>query len=155
MILDKEIILRPVRPADHTFVCQLTRQVMQPYVEETWQDEKDREYYYQKNEICNHQTKIIEHQGLRVGRCSIIEQSDCLYLANLHLTPEYQGQGIGSWIIKNLIERAIACQLPITLMVLEKNPAQHLYLRSGFRVIRKANHRYHMIYDYHLNQRAF
>ena len=49
--------------------------------------------------------------------------------------PEYQGRGTGTAIILDLIAQARALQLPVTLHVLDVNPARSLYERLGFRIV--------------------
>ena len=44
-------------------------------------------------------------------------------------------RGIGSKIIKEIIEEAKSKNIPVTLMVLNINPAVNLYKRLGFHII--------------------
>ena len=77
--------------------------------------------------------KIVEIDGVPIGVVSTEIKTDCLYLSELQLLPEYQGRGIGSVIVKKQMEIAKSLNLPLRLVVLRENRAQDLYRRLGFR----------------------
>jgi ribosomal protein S18 acetylase RimI-like enzyme len=53
-------------------------------------------------------------------------------LNEIQLLPEFQGQGIGSDLIRQEIARTQVQQIPLRLRVLKHNTrAQHLYARLG------------------------
>ena len=58
-----------------------------------------------------------------------------LNLANIRVAPEYQGQGIGTRLIGEMLREAHQQGLPVTLRVLKVNPARRLYERLGFVVV--------------------
>ncbi len=49
--------------------------------------------------------------------------------------PEYRGQGIGTSLLRHLIETATASYEQISLSVARENPALRLYQRFGFEVV--------------------
>ncbi len=61
--------------------------------------------------------------------------SNYIKLEEIQLLPEYQSKGIGSTIIKQLIQEAQQLELALRLQVLKKNRAQQLYLRLGFKQV--------------------
>jgi len=60
------------------------------------------------------------------------QHTDALVLANIHILPEYQEHGLGTDVIKTLLEQARHEKVPVTLRVLKVNPARYLYERLGF-----------------------
>jgi ribosomal protein S18 acetylase RimI-like enzyme len=58
------------------------------------------------------------------------------FLDVIALSPEAQRRGIGSQLIRELMEDARARGVPMRLSVLLNNPARGLYERLGFRVTR-------------------
>jgi GNAT superfamily N-acetyltransferase len=76
--------------------------------------------------------KIVEVDGIPIGVVSTEIRADCLYLSELQLLPEYQGQGIGSLIAKEQMALAKSLNLPLRLVVLRENRAHDLYCRLGF-----------------------
>jgi len=72
-----------------------------------------------------------------------IEQEQA-YVMQLQIASEYQGQGLGSCILKQFI--AEVHPKPVMLNVLKTNPAQHLYLRMGFVQFGQDQYEYHLRY---------
>jgi ribosomal protein S18 acetylase RimI-like enzyme len=64
----------------------------------------------------------------------IVEESeDEIYLAEIQVAPAWQGRGIGSSVVRSLMDRAAASERPLTLRVLHVNDrARKLYERLGF-----------------------
>jgi ribosomal protein S18 acetylase RimI-like enzyme len=58
-----------------------------------------------------------------------------LHLKHVELSPEYQRRGVGTALIRDLSAQARALGLPLTLHVLNVNPARRLYERLGLRVV--------------------
>jgi ribosomal protein S18 acetylase RimI-like enzyme len=70
-------------------------------------------------------------------------------ISDLLVIPAYRGQGIGTRIIKNLLNTAHTAGYPtIEIGVLAKNTrARHLYERLGFKPVRTIQHRVAHGYD--------
>lgn len=58
---------------------------------------------------------IVEHQGLPVGRLYLFWGQTSLNLIDINLLSEYQGQGIGSALIEELLHRVFECGLGVNL----------------------------------------
>ncbi len=138
------ITLRAATDNDQDFVDQLTRTVMLPYVQQTWKNQNAIEHYFKINAFDQSPNQIIEYDGLDVGRFSVVDKGDELYLDNLHISPEYQGKGIGRYVIENIFAKADVRGLPVTLLVLEVNPAKKLYERLGFEIYDSKDNRFCM-----------
>lgn len=78
--------------------------------------------------------RIIELNGRDIGAIWVVSHSNHLRLREIQILPEFQGQGIGTCLIGDLILRARREHLPIRLVVIESNRARVLYERLGFRV---------------------
>ncbi|HEV2992168.1 MAG TPA: GNAT family N-acetyltransferase [Candidatus Angelobacter sp.] len=76
--------------------------------------------------------RIILFEGQPIGRILVNHTHEYLLLVDIALLQEYQGQGIGSKYLQELIEQAEKAGVPVRLQVLRTNPAQHLYERLGF-----------------------
>jgi ribosomal protein S18 acetylase RimI-like enzyme len=75
---------------------------------------------------------IIEH-GKPVGRLYVSWGEREVRLIDISLLPEARGRGIGSKLIRQLIDDCRTNGKVLRLQVLPSNPARHLYLRLGFR----------------------
>lgn len=141
------IVLRPATADDETFVNDLLFATMHEYVEETWpNDPAAQRNYYETNKCVLANTRIIQLDKKDIGRLSITVQAGCMFIDEIHILSEYQGQGIGTELIEQVLKEARGRGLPVRLTVLMANPAQNLYLKMGFKVIDERDCRLHMQY---------
>ncbi|KAA0086849.1 GNAT family N-acetyltransferase [Mycolicibacterium sp. P9-64] len=81
--------------------------------------------------------RVIVVDGVDVGRLDVEERDDEVFLGLIELAPEYQGSGIGSRLIRELIDGADGKR--VTLSVLGVNDrAYALYRRLGFTEVSRA-----------------
>ncbi len=102
--------------------------IMRPYVELTnkWDSTKFREYF--NPEV----TTIIQADNVDIGILKVEEREDCIYLGDIQIHEKHRSQGIGTSLIKTVIQSATIANKPVRLRVLKGNPAKELYLRLGF-----------------------
>jgi GNAT superfamily N-acetyltransferase len=53
-------------------------------------------------------------------------------IVDLALLPARRGAGLGTWLLRQLMDEACGARLPLRLQVLKGSPALRLYLRLGF-----------------------
>jgi ribosomal protein S18 acetylase RimI-like enzyme len=76
---------------------------------------------------------IIELEGVPIGRIVVDRPGDVLHIVDQALLPSERGRGIGSAIMRALMDEARRAGLPVRLKVASTNaPARRLYLRLGF-----------------------
>src|ERR1700675_4629276 len=75
---------------------------------------------------------IIERDGVPVGRLWIDEWRDQIRLVDIALVPDSRGVGIGSALLRQVMDRGAAAGKPVTIHVEAFNPALRLYQRLGF-----------------------
>ena len=79
---------------------------------------------------------VLEVNGVRVGRLRVVRPGDLVELAGIQVVPAFQGQGIGTQVIRGLIAEARAAGLPLELGVEIDNPrARALYDQLGLRPV--------------------
>ncbi|KIC47792.1 GNAT family N-acetyltransferase [Tateyamaria sp. ANG-S1] len=76
--------------------------------------------------------RIITLDGVDIGRLYVDRQDDHMRLLELTLSPDVQGRGIGTDILRSLLNEAHGGKVPLRLMVEQSNPALRLYMRHGF-----------------------
>ncbi|KAK1749401.1 acyl-CoA N-acyltransferase [Echria macrotheca] len=77
---------------------------------------------------------------LTVGSITLVDKPDCLRLTGFEITPEFQGRGIGTEILRDLQARAAARRVPLYLSVFVVNEqAKALYDRMGFEEIGRSD----------------
>ncbi len=128
-------------PGDADWVNELTLKAMKPYVEESWQTEKERQHYFSLNSFDPDHTKIITVEGVRAGRLTVYTENNVINLAELHISPEFHGRGIGTGIIKDTVADAFSKSLPVELKCLKTNPVKNLYKRLGFKLVKEDSKR--------------
>ena len=134
--MHSRVALRPSTQADASFALQVRESTMRKYVEQTWGAWDAQEARGQiQEDITLMRSQVIELDGTPIGLMRIDEGPEHLDLDQIFIASEYQRQGIGRFLIKQLIERSRASGKPLRLWVLRVNPAVHFYERMGFEVI--------------------
>ncbi len=109
---------------------------MRPSVERQfgpWDEKFQRELFESNTDASAHD--IIEVDGTPAGCQWVRKHANALELVRIHVLPEHQGSGIGTWCIERLIERSAASGLPIRLQVFRTSRAQSLYQALGFQTV--------------------
>lgn len=75
---------------------------------------------------------IVLLAGQPVGRMLVDRGDAAVELVDIAVLPEYRSRGIGSALIRGLMDEAAAAQKPLDLSVYATNPARRLYDRLGF-----------------------
>lgn len=81
-------------------------------------------------------TRHILQGGERVGFVVLLPMPtgvpDHLVLDHLYIAPQAQGQGVGSWVMAQVLEEADRLGLPVRVMALKMSDANRFYQRHGF-----------------------
>lgn len=120
---------------DLGFLREVHVAAMRPHVERAWgawDEDFQRQRFLDTTDPASHQ--IVSFAGERVGCQWVRVHPGELELVRLYLLPRAQNRGIGSELVRRLLERAAAQALPVRLRVLKQNPARRLYERLGFDV---------------------
>jgi GNAT superfamily N-acetyltransferase len=78
---------------------------------------------------------IVCHEGLPIGRISLVRAAQATWLAEIALLPEQRNKGIGTTLIQDLLAAAARTGSVVRLEALRSNRAISLYQRLGFRAI--------------------
>jgi len=88
--------------------------------------------------------RIVRAGGLDVGWFQTRIQRGTLFIMQLFIDPAFQGQGIGTAVLKRLLREAARSGLPMTLNVFRGNRALRLYERLGFKIEREDDRRLYL-----------
>jgi len=136
------ISLRPIRPDDEPLLYQLYASTREAEMALTgWTPEEveaflrmqfhaQHSHYMQYPPTCYF--NVIELDGMPIGRIYTAEWDEDVRLIEITLLPEYRNRGIGTRLIRDVMERARALGKPVRLHVEPFNPARRLYERLGF-----------------------
>jgi GNAT superfamily N-acetyltransferase len=67
------------------------------------------------------------------------ELPDHIRFGEFYLLPAYQNRGIGSGLLRHVVDRADTLSLPVRLEYLQWNPVASLYLRNGFKRVSQSD----------------
>lgn len=62
----------------------------------------------------------------------------------VQLIPRWQGQGLGTLLLRRIVDEARNARTTLRLNVLKANPARRLYEQLGFVVVKERQHTYTM-----------
>ena len=139
--------LRPAIQADRAFLYDLHKSAIRPAVEATWgwNEAWQQDYFAQKFDPDKRQ--VIVAKGQDVGVVVIEEREGAVYIGLIEVLPAFQGRGIGTAVIQDILHQADKQNRPVMLHVLKTNEAgKRLYERLGFVVTAVAEHKYKMLH---------
>ncbi len=132
-----DISFRQAKREDYEFLWNLHKATMKSYVDETWgwEEEFQKEYFSNQFDTNNIQLIIVDNSV--IGAIEIQNRESELFIANFEIAPHFQDKGIGSTILKRIINTSDSKRKPIKLQVLKVNPAKQFYKRFGFETVEK------------------
>ena len=122
--------LRNAGPNDRHFAYEVKRAAMREYVERVWGWDEDQQRQLHDRGFREQDVQVITLGGEDVGILSVAESPDCLFVNQLYLLPEHQGQGVGRKCMLTVMERASSLGLPVRLQVHEGEPSRRGLLRA-------------------------
>lgn len=128
-----DVSFRAVSAADEPFVESVYFETQRWIIEALfgWRgDDAEREKFRESYDADN--TTIILVGGVAFGWWTVRRSATQMNLDALYLLASYQGHGIGSNLIWELIAEADKARVPIRLSTAKINPARRLYARLGF-----------------------
>ena len=123
--------LRPARPGDFDYCAGLYFEEMENTIKELNLN-MDAQFagFRQRWDVM--QVRIITLDGTDIGWLQSFVKDDALFVAQLFVDGALRRQGIGTEVVKGLIEEAARAGRAVTLGVVKTNPALRLYERLGF-----------------------
>lgn len=128
--------LRPATPDDGDTLFGIHRASMGEYLEQAfgpWTEEFDREQHEQW--LSAGRARVILVGEEIAGFLDVEWTSDAALLYRIGIDPAFQGRGVGTAIVTDLLRECGERQLAARLRVFPHNPARRLYQRLGFREV--------------------
>jgi RimJ/RimL family protein N-acetyltransferase len=148
------VSFRPIHDNDHDFLLGLytsTREWERQAV--TWTDVAWQEFVAAQFKLQDQSYRmnflgasfsVIEMDGVAIGRLYAHRQDACLRIIEFTIAPAWRGRGIGTDILRALMNEAHGGKVPVRLSVEANNPALALYQRHGFKVVEDTGRRLEM-----------
>lgn len=131
--MNAPVSTRPATESDYELLFAIHERLFRDHIEWIWgwDDCWQRKNFLSNWKACS--TELIESNCKIIGYLQTMEVADYLYLKNIGLLREWQGGGIGAFLMRGLQTRAAALDFSIRLSVFTTNPrAQCFYERLGF-----------------------
>lgn len=139
------ITLRDIRPEDDPFLYDVYASTREqelaavPFTEEqrnaflSMQFTAQHAHYREKFPDATY--SVILRDDLRLGRLYVLREADEIRIMDITLLPEHRGKGVGTSLVRELMEEAAESKRRLRIYVETFNPSQHLFQRLGFKVI--------------------
>ena len=138
--------LIPITQNDYDFIYKLKKNVYIKYVEEIWGWDEDKQKEYFKNFIDTYKKNIylikLNDEVIGFYNDEFLENGD-YEIGNICIVEEYQGKGIGTKILKDILEKNK--DKNIHIQYFKQNPVGNLYTRLGFEANSETKTHYKMI----------
>jgi len=156
------ITLRPVGPDDHDFLVEVyastraeelalvpwTKEQQQAFIRSQFAAQQD--HYAKKYPAASHD--IIVCKGRQVGRLYVARLHHEIRIVDITVLPSERNGGIGSYLIKQLLDEAKRTGKITRIYIEEFNPSLRLFERLGF--LRSEQHGIHLLMEWTASQHA-
>ncbi|MEV0221820.1 GNAT family N-acetyltransferase [Streptomyces sp. NPDC050704] len=124
--------LRSARTADVEVIAELRATVMRTDLERLGRYDEHRVRQRLRDSFSARHTSVIMVDGELAGCVTLRPADGGQLLEHFYLAPHHQGRGLGSAVLRTLLESADAHGTTIRLNVLQGSAARRLYERHGF-----------------------
>lgn len=150
------ISFRPIQPADEPLLYQIyasTRADEMALVSHWNAEQKDTfvrqqfhaQHQYYQMQFADAQYLIVWVDGTPAGRLYLHQRHDEYRIIDITLLPTVRAKGIGTAILRQVLQTAANQQLPVRIHVERYNPALQLYKRLGFTISSEENPIYYLM----------
>ena len=130
------VALRPATPADSEFCYQLHKAAMGGYVTAIWGWDEQAQRAAHARAFNRGRWQIITAGQADIGILDVEYRPGEIYISRIEIHPDYQGRGIGTFLISALADEAKRKGQDLVLDVLAVNHrAQALYQRLGMKEV--------------------
>lgn len=139
------IHLRPITPRDEPFLYRVYASTREAELALTdWSLEQKEaflrmqfraQHRYYREHYTETDFALILVDGEAAGRLYLARWPQEIRIVDIALLPAWRNKGLGSRLIKEILQEAETAGLPVHIHVESFNPAQHLYYRLGFQKI--------------------
>ncbi|MGL4767085.1 MAG: GNAT family N-acetyltransferase [Formosimonas sp.] len=142
-----QLVLRKAVSDDAGFYYRVTYEVLSAYVVQTWGEWDEKRTWQNAQEfVASEGAWIWLVDGWSAGLIEVQTREAELYVVDVYVLPEYQGQGLARAVMQHVIDYARHSNRSIRLGVLRVNVrAQRFYQRLGFVCEREDEQYFYMV----------
>lgn len=125
---------RPAQQSDYEFLFELKKAAELEPIKAVfgWDESVQRDIH--QAEWSQAKPTVIEVDGKAVGSYLVQKYDTYWYFGRFFLLPEAQGRGVGTQILRLILDQADKANMPVQLCYLQGNRVGQLYQRLGFTV---------------------
>ena len=138
-----KVSLRPAVDADFE-ACRRTYFAETAWINERLQLKREDQESTFRNLWKPTQVCVIQADGVDVGWLQTVVSKDEEFLGQIFVDAPFQRRGIGTEVLRRIIDEASSRKLPVRLAVVKFNPSRRLYERLGFRVTHEDERKVYM-----------
>lgn len=137
--------LRPMVDEDRSFLCELYHSTREQELKQMPLNDEQKQQFitmqfdaqqrYYKSQYPSASFDVILYRKEAIGRLYVEEWENEFRLIDIALLPFHCNQGIGSWLLQEMMKRASTVRKIVSLHVERHNPALQLYQRLGFKEV--------------------
>jgi ribosomal protein S18 acetylase RimI-like enzyme len=127
--------LRQAVAADREWLWETKTRCLRLYIEQTYGAWDDTQRARFEATFIPEEIFIVSVDGRDAGFVSLRTEPKVIQLFNLMIAPEFQKRGLGTAVLRHVLNLAQARRLPVRLQVMKVNPARRLYERLGFTAV--------------------
>jgi ribosomal protein S18 acetylase RimI-like enzyme len=141
-VTERDLELRPVEPGDDELLCRIYRSTREAELSQVdWSDaqketflrmqfEAQRRHYEDHYDGASFDVVLVD--GTPAGRLYVAREPEEIRIVDIALLPEYRNVGIGTELLRRLLDEGAVSGKRLTIHVESHNPARRLYERLGF-----------------------
>jgi GNAT superfamily N-acetyltransferase len=136
------VTLRPVTAQDEEFLCSVYASTRQEELAGVaWSEQQKAAFLWQQCSAQHHHYRehytgatydVIEVDGCPAGRLYAARWEHEIRIMDIALLPEHRGRGIGTVLLRQVLDEAGRTGRRVSIHVEKFNPARRLYHRLGF-----------------------
>ncbi|HEY0376976.1 MAG TPA: GNAT family N-acetyltransferase [Pyrinomonadaceae bacterium] len=143
------VTLRPVASDDEEFLVQVYASTRADELAQIPWSEAQRAAFVRMQfdaQLLHYRTHnpaatydIILLDGRAAGRLYVARRGYEIRILDLTLLPEHRGEGVGTFLVKQLVDEAARAGLPLNIYVESYNRSRGLFERLGFKKVDRAD----------------
>ena len=120
---------------DYEFSYQVKKAAEGEYIKRIWRWDESLQRRFHEKDWNENRPAIIKFAGKSIGTLSVVENEEYVQIGQFFILPEFQRKGIGSSLLRNVLEKADDASLVSRVAFLKGNPVESLYERNDFHLV--------------------
>lgn len=125
----------PAKERHRVFSYTVKKAAEGNYISQIWGWDEKVQRNFHARQWKEEKPSVILYNRHPIGTIYIGKNDEFMKIGQFFILPEYQKKGIGSFILRDILEKADRAGLIIRLTYLNNNPVASLYARNGFKVV--------------------